>query len=105
MSVVKEKEKSYSRQDFPAKKMKVDIVKYRWFWIGFSLAILIPGFIAIGMCFVKYGTPIKLGLDFTGSAIQNYSSSSKIGKLTGGPMRLDSVRPMRGAVNTRLVGG
>ena len=25
--------------------MKVDIVKYRWFWFGFSLAILIPGLI------------------------------------------------------------
>ncbi len=52
--------------------MKVNIVKYRWFWIGFSLAILIPGLIAIGMCFVKYGTPIKLGLDFTGGTKLEY---------------------------------
>ncbi len=58
--------------------MKVDIVKYRWFWIGFSLAILIPGFIAIGMCFVKYGTPIKLGLDFTGGTKLEYRFSQKL---------------------------
>lgn len=58
--------------------MRVDIVKYRWFWIGFSLAILIPGFIAIGMCFVKYGTPIKLGLDFTGGTKLEYKFSQKL---------------------------
>ncbi len=58
--------------------MKIDIVKYRWFWIGFSLAILIPGFIAIGMCFVKYGAPIKLGLDFTGGTKLEYRFSQKL---------------------------
>ena len=52
--------------------MKVDIVKYRWFWFGFSLAILIPGLIAIGLCFAKYGSPIKLGLDFTGGTKLEY---------------------------------
>ena len=52
--------------------MKVDIVKYRWFWFGFSLAILIPGLIAIGMCLLKYGAPIKLGLDFTGGTKLEY---------------------------------
>ena len=72
MSVVKEKEKSYSKEDFPVKKMKVDIVKYRWFWFGFSLAVLIPGIIAIGLCFQKFGTPLKLGLDFTGGTKLEY---------------------------------
>ena len=58
--------------------MKIDIVKYRWFWIGFSLAVLIPGFIAIGMCFVKYGAPVKLGLDFTGGTKLEYKFSQKL---------------------------
>ena len=58
--------------------MKVDIVKYRWFWIGFSLAILIPGFIAIGICFVKFGAPIKLGLDFTGGTKLEYRFSKEV---------------------------
>lgn len=52
--------------------MKVDIVKFRWFWFSFSLAILIPGLIAIGMCFQRYGTPLKLGLDFTGGTKLEY---------------------------------
>ena len=52
--------------------MKVDIVKYRWFWIGFSLAVLIPGLIAVGVCLIKYGEPIKLGLDFTGGTKLEY---------------------------------
>ncbi len=58
--------------------MKVDLVKYRWAWFGFSLAILIPGLIAIGMCLVKYGAPIKLGLDFTGGTKLEYRFSQKL---------------------------
>ena len=58
--------------------MKVDIVKYRWFWFGFSLAVLIPGLIAIGLCFVKYSAPIKLGLDFTGGTKLEYKFSHKL---------------------------
>lgn len=52
--------------------MKVDIVKYRWFWFGFSLAVLIPGLIAIGLCIQKFNAPIKLGLDFTGGTKLEY---------------------------------
>lgn len=58
--------------------MKVDIVKYRWFWFGFSLAILIPGLIAIGMCIARYGAPIKLGLDFTGGTKLEYKFSHEV---------------------------
>ena len=58
--------------------MKVDIVKFRWFWFGFSLAVLIPGLIAIGMCIVRYGAPIKLGLDFTGGTKLEYKFQHEI---------------------------
>ena len=58
--------------------MKVDIVKYRWFWFGFSLAVLIPGLIAIGLCFQKYGAPIKLGLDFTGGTKLEYKFFTQV---------------------------
>ena len=58
--------------------MKVDIVKYRWFWFGFSLAILIPGLIGIGICLQKYHAPIKLGLDFTGGTKLEYKFDHKI---------------------------
>lgn len=52
--------------------MKVDIVKYRNAWFGFSLAIMIPGLIAIAICMTKFGSPIKLGLDFTGGTKLEY---------------------------------
>ncbi len=58
--------------------MKVDIVKYRWFWFGFSLAVLIPGLIAIGICIAQYGAPIKLGLDFTGGTKLEYKFTNKV---------------------------
>ncbi|MBI2995596.1 MAG: protein translocase subunit SecF [Candidatus Melainabacteria bacterium] len=58
--------------------MKVDIVKYRWFWFGFSLAILIPGLIAAGICISKFGSPIKLGLDFTGGTKLEYKFPHEI---------------------------
>lgn len=58
--------------------MKVDIVKFRWFWFGFSLAILIPGLIAIGMCIARYSSPIKLGLDFTGGTKLEYKFSHEV---------------------------
>ena len=58
--------------------MKVDIVKYRWFWFGFSLAVLIPGMIAVIMCLFKYGAPLKLGLDFTGGTKLEYKFSQGI---------------------------
>ena len=58
--------------------MKVDIVKYRWFWFGFSLAILIPGMIASGICIARYGAPIKLGLDFTGGTKLEYKFFTKV---------------------------
>ena len=53
-------------------KMKINIVKYRWFWFGFSLALLIPGLVAIIFCIQKFGAPLKLGLDFTGGTKLEY---------------------------------
>ncbi len=52
--------------------VKVDIVKFRWFWFSFSLAVMLPGLVAIGLCIQKYGAPLKLGLDFTGGTKLEY---------------------------------
>ncbi len=46
----------------------VDIVKYRNWWIGISLAITVPGIIAIIMCCFEFGAPLKPGIDFTGGS-------------------------------------
>jgi preprotein translocase subunit SecF len=55
-----------------AARPKVDIVKYRWWWIGISLALMIPGIIAIIMCMVEFHAPLKPGIDFTGGSILQY---------------------------------
>jgi len=52
--------------------IKIDLVKYRWFWFGISLAILIPGLVGIFMCCMKYHAPLKPGIDFTGGSILQY---------------------------------
>jgi preprotein translocase subunit SecF len=51
---------------------KVDIVKYRSWWFGISLAITVPGLIAVLICCFKYGAPLKPGIDFTGGSIMQY---------------------------------
>ncbi len=51
---------------------KVDIVKYRKWWIGISLAITIPGLLAILLCLFEFHAPLKPGIDFTGGSILQY---------------------------------
>lgn len=52
--------------------VKVDLVKYRWIWIGISLLLTIPGLIGIGMSYAEFGAPLKPGIDFTGGSILQY---------------------------------
>lgn len=56
-------------------KYKVDIIKYRYFWIIFSAVILIPCIIAIIYLSMTQPNhaPLKLGIDFTGGTILQYS--------------------------------
>jgi len=51
---------------------RIDLVKYRSIWFGISLAILIPGMIAIIICFAQFHAPLKPGIDFTGGSILQY---------------------------------
>lgn len=69
---------------------KVDIVKYRKIWIGISLLLTIPGLIGIVLCFVKFGAPLKLGIDFTGGSIVQYQFERRA--------ELESVRSIIDAV-------
>jgi preprotein translocase subunit SecF len=63
---------------------KVDIVKYRNWWFGLSLAITVPGFIAVIMSCIVFGAPIKPGIDFTGGSLTQYQFSK--------PVQLEDVR-------------
>ena len=66
------------------KAVHIDIVKYRWFWIGISLILTIPGIIGIGLSMAKYGAPFKPGIDFTGGSILQYQFAK--------PVELENVR-------------
>ena len=57
----------------------VDIVKYRKWWFGISLALMIPGLIAIVMCCFEFGAPLKPGIDFTGGSLMQYQFQKHVG--------------------------
>ena len=66
------------------KGVNVDIVKYRKWWFGISLALTIPGIIGIIWSMAVFGSPLKPGIDFTGGSILQYQFNK--------PVELDSVR-------------
>lgn len=58
----------------------IDVVKYRWVWFGLSLLLVIPGLIAMGynMMTLPGHTPVKVGIDFTGGTITQYSVNKDV---------------------------
>lgn len=69
---------------------RVDIVKYRKIWFGISLALTIPGIIAIVLCCMKFGSPLKPGIDFTGGSLIQYQFQRDV--------HLDEVRDILHAI-------
>ena len=61
-------------------KYKIDIVKFRYFWLTFTSIILIPCIAAIIylMATQPNHAPLKLGIDFTGGTILQYNIQDKI---------------------------
>lgn len=58
----------------------IDVVKYRWVWFGLSLLLVIPGIIAMVYSMINYPThyPVKVGIDFTGGTITQYSVNKDV---------------------------
>lgn len=58
----------------------IDVVKYRWVWFGLSLLLIIPGIIAMGynMIYSSDHSPVKVGIDFTGGTITQYSVNKDV---------------------------
>ncbi len=56
-------------------KFKLDIVKYKYLWLSISAVLLIPCVIAILFLMITQPnhSPLKLGIDFTGGTILQYS--------------------------------
>jgi len=46
-----------------------DIVGKRYWYFFFSALIIIPGLIAMGISFARFGSPLRLSVDFTGGAL------------------------------------
>ncbi len=59
---------------------KLDIVKYRYFWLSFTGILLIPCIVAIIYLMIVQPnhSPLKLGIDFTGGTILQYSTEKKV---------------------------
>lgn len=59
----------------------IDIIKYRWLWIGISLILVIPAIFFMGYSLAKYHTPMKVGIDFTGGTLLQYGFEKKLSTL------------------------
>ena len=61
-------------------KRIIDFVKYRYLWLSFSAILLIPCVVAILFLTITQPNhaPLKLGIDFTGGTILQYSVDGKV---------------------------
>lgn len=61
-------------------KHLIDIVKYRFWWFLLSAILIIPGLIAMVYSSITYPThaPLKVGIDYTGGTILQYSVDKSI---------------------------
>ena len=62
------------------RKNKVDIIKYKWLWLSFSLALIIPSIAIMIYSMIIYPshTPLRVGLDFTGGTMLQYGFNAEI---------------------------
>lgn len=63
---------------FSHAKNILDIVKYRWVFAIISLLLLIPSISAMAYLTVKTGSPLLVGIDFTGGTIIQYTVDKKL---------------------------
>ena len=63
---------------FSFKKHIIQVVKYRVLWMILSAILLLPGVVAMVYSTVTTGTPLKVGIDYTGGTILQYGRKQKI---------------------------
>ena len=61
-------------------KNVIDIVKYRWVWLCISAILIFPGIGAMIHSSMTYENhmPLRVGIDFTGGTITQYTTAQKI---------------------------
>lgn len=77
-----------SSQTVMGNKHLIDIVKYRFWWFALSAVLIVPGIVAMIYSSMTYPNhaPLKVGIDYTGGTILQYSvdksvSNDEIGKI------------------------
>lgn len=62
------------------KRHIINIVKYRWVWMGLTCLFLLPGIIAMiySAIISPKHLPLKVGIDYTGGTILQYSIDQKV---------------------------
>ena len=63
---------------FSLKNKTLHIVKYRVLWLVLSALLLLPGVIALVYSTATTGSPLKVGIDYTGGTILQYGLKQKI---------------------------
>lgn len=63
---------------FSNAKNIIDIVKYRWVFLVISILLIVPSICAMGYLTIKTGSPLLVGIDFTGGTIIQYSVDKKL---------------------------
>lgn len=63
---------------FSNAKNIIDIVKYRWVFLIISILLIVPSICAMGYLTLKTGSPLLVGIDFTGGTIIQYTVDKKL---------------------------
>ena len=57
---------------------KIDVIKYKWLCIAITALLVIPGIVAMIYLMMTTHAPLKLGIDYTGGTIMQYSLSEPL---------------------------
>ena len=73
-----------------ARAKRFDFMIHRKLWFGISGVLLIPGLIAMILCQLQFGSPVKLGIDFTGGTLAQFTfthavTAAQVRHAVGGP--------------------
>lgn len=57
---------------------QIDVIKYKWLYIAITALLVIPGIIAMIYLFMTTHAPLKLGIDYTGGTVVQYSLAESL---------------------------
>lgn len=72
--------------------MKLNLIKQRSLWWTVSAATILAGIVAMAISFAQFGTPLRLGLDFTGGTRLQLEKDCTVPENCDEPIELAAVR-------------